>query len=1396
MAIMNRKEKFLVLLDKMNLTDKYPQKLSLRDAMTIRQETLGTVHSTDQLAVLPYLVLQKMMMCDQRCRSCLYKMSTSTKPTSSDSDSDDIDDNRLHPVDCMLIILHCCDDILRHELFSKLSLCQLAIPFLLPSPTDNTVTFLLWAMRSLVKSWKCHETGGKEHRIVDYQGPIVSFLRIGNSPSSKSEILNAVIGGELFCCREYEGGDYKRCFVDGLVEMCCYFPSGEDFDYFTDAVIFLNLRGDAQQHSEQAEFLHTISFMSVVLIAKENINDNTMKALQSLAAVTESGEIVLLLDEEVSQTEAKEYDTTKLELLHQALPESRCVKVELKNKDKATIAEEIRKALRAKIDIAPPDQFKSINDCYEAAYEAEFKVDEEDEDCKFGKWNANVVIEKLRSAEFNKDKILPLQGPSLWQQWAKEQHCIEENKAASTTAQIDDAEKMEIRKKQFDICTKQTPVMDSFIRFLMDKNAKARRYFLQWLKLLLDDHSREILPKLLAEYQETRANLSAASSQANQPKENLHTKELTKKLKFLNEKLINASFGLEHLFREMGQIYEARMDSGGYEVPQTLKNKANHFSRIMAEIMDEGHALELMDGDASHVPTLWVLAVIEKLKAVCGKNAREKNGGKIFVLSVLGIQSTGKSTLLNTMFGLRFNVSAGRCTRGAYIQLLPLNNSLRQMIDCDYVLIIDTEGLRAPELQLEGLKHDNELATFVIGLADATIINVSSETPGDLDDILQTSLHAFIRMREKKVNPSCVFVHQNFRNVTSVTSRLDAMTQVFAKVENCEGQYNSFNQVIAFGGSNDVFYFPSLWEGDPPMAPINIGYSESAQTLKTALLERKQTYRCSLETFKLRTKDLWSAVVQNSLEVSVYNEIEIEYAKWCRMLKSEITKWKNTTKERINNCDPKNERIKEVSQMCFSDAEEMLNTTYKEVLENMKTFFNESSYSNILSQWEKKTEERIKEIFDKSKKQAKSYCDGLERIKVVSTDIESLQQNKLSVCVRQLVYKSERDDVQYNEVELEESFEAKWKEWLEYFSGEIGEIVTDDDPLQKLHQKKDSCLTEFKSKYEKLREDREKIRKFCGLLKDSFEEDVQPKIVDEIQRDQPILTNKSACNIHVLKDLANKNDFDSYVKYLFNTSECFCEWIKTYIEKHCSSETITGPAQDALSGFIKCVTDAINSLHGKNITDMDTWINELVNRLEGVLSLSQPKIGGLVGLCDAKEFSTDFPEIFEKMTVELEKKYSDKKSILDHRDSSPVKTLQKRLIGCFEMCPLCNEICQHTSAGHSGDHSVKVHRPACLGGNKWLQTYKLLLLTCTEVVHDELTYQSSENELEFSQYRNWYPCWNIPALSHCDPKYWKWFICKYKDKLVAVLDAKGADIPEAWPKITEPEAISSLDYMY
>ena len=1103
-----QKEKNADLLSKMDLADKYPQKLSLRDAMTLRQETLGAIHTTDQLPVLPYLILQKIMMCDQRCRSCLFKMSSSatqSKPSGSDSnsdsdsDSDDDDDNRLHPVDCMLTVLHCCDDILRQELFTKLSLCQLAVPFLLPNPTDSSVTFLLWALRSIVRGWNSHDAGGKEHRMVDYQGPIVSFMRIGYSQSSKSEILNAVIGGEskvFFYRRECEGGDCERNFVDGLVEMCCYFPSGKESDPFTNPITFLNLRGDVQQYPKQVMFLQKICFISVVLVSEASINECTIKVLQSLAESL--GGIVLLITDEKKAN--KDSGTRKLNLLHQALPKSKTSKVKLKSKNTATLAEEIQEVLVKKLNSAKSEDFKSVADCYLIARETGICVDEDKKSSKIGKQYAETVMDKVQSVHFSelKDKMLPLQGPSLWHQWAKhdkERYRHVERKSANVIGkpatsfaekqaisiteynQQKDKQKMEIRKNQLSKCTTLTPVMDCFIKYLLETNATIRKYFLQWLKLFLDDHSRKILPKLHANYRKTKNQLKKEQSG-----ENSEPKELvTKNLKLQSEELVNASFGIEHLFREMGQIYEARMDSSGYEVPRTLKDEANCLPQIMAEIMDEGHALELMDGDASHVPTLWVWTVIEKLKAVCGKNAREKNGGKIFVLSILGVQSTGKSTLLNTMFGLRFNVSAGRCTRGAYIQFLPLNNSLRQQIDCDYVLIVDTEGLRAPELQLQGLKHDNELATFVIGLADTTIINLSGEIPGDLEDILQTALHAFIRMKKIEMKPGCLFVHQNVPDVLASSkntlgrqkfhSKLDNMTQAAAKIENCEGQYCSFNQVIDFDNQKDVFYFPSLWKGNPPMAPVNIGYSESAQTLKTALIEltqRKQMCRGSLETFKLRVDGLWSAVVQenfvfsfkNTLEVSAYSELNQECAQWFRLLQNKMLDWENTTGNKMRDCDAptedqinevkeasfRKENIKKVKEACLIEADTILTETHKEILEKMENFLSSSDHSETLSRWRNDTEDRIKKLREESKVQASRYCEDLEMNKVNSIEVDTLVERNFTEIdkkIKKLVEESWSDKREYTDDDhLKLQFEKMWKKWIETFKKELAKVVT------------------------------------------------------------------------------------------------------------------------------------------------------------------------------------------------------------------------------------------------------------------------------------------------------------------------------------------------------------------
>ncbi|KAI4537595.1 hypothetical protein MG293_012458 [Ovis ammon polii] len=289
------------------------------------------------------------------------------------------------------------------------------------------------------------------------------------------------------------------------------------------------------------------------------------------------------------------------------------------------------------------------------------------------------------------------------------------------------------------------------------------------------------------------------------------------------------------------------------------KNKELYHLR---DLMISGVPIELMDGDVSYVPLRWVAAVFDKLS--------EKLGNKrLFVLSVLGLQSSGKSTLLNALFGLQFTVSAGRCTRGAYMQLLKVEDTFTDELGFDFVFVVDTEGLRAPELSNKSQNHDNELATFVTGLGNLTLINILGGNPSEMQDIPQRVVQAFLRMKQVKISPTCLFVHQNVGEVTAkdqnmegkrqLKLRLDKMAATAAEEEQCS-DVTCFSDVIKFDANTHVYYFAHLWDGNPPMSPPNPRYSHNVQELKSRIpVTAQQESRGSImkiSEVKFRVQDL------------------------------------------------------------------------------------------------------------------------------------------------------------------------------------------------------------------------------------------------------------------------------------------------------------------------------------------------------------------------------------------------------------------------------------------------------------------------------------------------------------------------------------------------------------
>ncbi len=861
------------------------------------------------------------------------EMSLSNKGTSH---SDPV-----HPMDVQMAVFHCADCFLKQLMVTKLSQCQYALPLLVPDPFTQQIEFPLWTFRQINKSWKIRNTYNTQP-IYKAETPMVFFFRFGSVSSSKSQLMNSLINEKhnTFFHRNCPGSSRSRVLMDGVVEIAWFCPSGKNTDKFTECVAFCNLHGDAGDHEKQLQILAEMASVNVVLLPRLDRNDRNAANIQNTCR--DRKPLILLFNED-------EAVITKMK--------KRRYKIGLKDRNQSDVSEELRRA---------------INDCLSAlsstfrledvSKHSDIRVDEEDDDdCRRGREAAQQMMSLLEKKDLTKVKesFLPHQG-KLWHQWSQKNNELHRPQGDELEMEISKkhTEMNKIREQQHE--SDISEFMQCFIKE-MNSNAKTEKInFLKWLRILLDEHTSSYLSVLHQKYDEKWSTVLKLKENHDES-EQLKTKQT--ELERISKEIQSAAFGLEHIMREIGQIYESCSS-----VKKNKKDLWNHFSSLpslAAEMMISGFPLELMDGDAAHVPVIWISAVLDKLKQKLGDQ-------RVFVLSVLGIQSSGKSTMLNAMFGLQFAVSAGRCTRGAFMQLLRVSDEMKTQMNFDYFLVVDTEGLRAVELAGRSTRdHDNELATFVVGLGNLTLINIFGENPSEMQDILQIVVQAFMRMKEVRLNASCVFVHQNVSDVTArdknmegrrqLQETLDEMTKLAAKEEVSDAE--CFSDVIRFDVQNDVKYFAHLWEGNPPMAPPNPKYCESIQELKETIMSHaSESHGLMLNDLNNRIKDLWEALLneqfvfsfRNSLEISAYRKLETEYSKWSWSLRSAMMETENKLYNKIEN-----EVIHNVEEQ---DIQRELKKTSEEVNKLMSELFEKDRDKDILIQWKTLFEIKIKEL--------------------------------------------------------------------------------------------------------------------------------------------------------------------------------------------------------------------------------------------------------------------------------------------------------------------------------------------------------------------------------------------------------------------------------------------------
>ncbi|XP_058628332.1 interferon-induced very large GTPase 1-like [Onychostoma macrolepis] len=1036
----------------LHLHDKYHQKLKAADFLQLTAQS-GVIQSHNTCAEhdLVHMFLQRLLMMDYRTRHMTIEESNEQCYTQSISDLgrneiDLFDDlfselhlsneercksGKIHPMDVQMAVFHCADSFLKQLMVTKLSQCQYALPLLVPDPFTQQLEFPLWTFRQINKNWNIknnNEIITKTQPVCKAATPMVAFFRFGLVSSSKSELMNKLINEKhnTFFHRNCKGSSTTRVLMDGVVEIAWYCPSGKDTDTFTDCVAFCNLHGDAGDHDKQLNILAEMASVNVVLLPQLDRYDKNAMKIQMICQVTTP--LIFLLTE------------NNVTLSH---IQNGKMKIGLKDRNQSEVMEELVRAINDGLSLSSTRSC-SVFRLEDVARLSEIRVDEHDhDDCRTGKEKAQQMMSLLEKTDLTQSKelLLPCQG-KLWHQWCqknKELHRPQRNETEMDIS-VKNADLKKIRKQQHASDTSE--FMTLFLKEMNTLNADEKVFFLKWLGILLDQRTSEVLSALHSKY-----NIKC-SEVLKLKKNNVKPEQLAAEqteLKKISEDLHSANFGLVHILREIGQIYESCSS-----VKKNMHGLQCHFSSLpslAAEIMISGFPLELMDGDASHVSLIWVTAVFDELVKKLGNLS-------VFVLSVLGIQSTGKSTLLNTMFGLQFAVSAGRCTRGAFMQLVKVSDEMKTQLKFDYILVVDTEGLCSLELSgMETTHHDNELATFVVGVGNVTLINIFGENPAGLQKILQIVVQAFLRMKNVKLNPSCIFVHQNvdimakekiIQERMNLLEELDEMTELAAKDDVCDVQ--CFNEVIKFDALNDVKYFSELWEGNPPMAPPNPNYSENVKDLKdTIISQASKSDSMRLTHLKYRIEALWEALLNENfvfsfrdcLAIAVYRRLETEYSKWTWSLRFAMLEIENKLLNKIENGT--------IHEVLEHNLQAELRQISEEVNKSMSEYFEKDNDACILIQWRTSFKIKIKDVQENIVRETKKKLHEVLQQQHLKKRIDAQRTHHENTLFEKSKHSALKfKDSANNEETLKKEFNFFWHQQLADIKREMPPIKTID----------------------------------------------------------------------------------------------------------------------------------------------------------------------------------------------------------------------------------------------------------------------------------------------------------------------------------------------------------------
>ena len=309
-------------------------------------------------------------------------------------------------------------------------------------------------------------------------------------------------------------------------------------------------------------------------------------------------------------------------------------------------------------------------------------------------------------------------------------------------------------------------------------------------------------------------------------------------------------------------------------------------SDVYRQCLMDGHPMQLLRGHPLYMASDFISSVMRSIQ--------ENSTKQLFVVSVIGIQSSAKSTLLNYLFGCGFATRAGRCTRGLYASYVETN-------DLD-ILVLDSEGLMSVEAGSGGKDFDNQVTLMAMACSHVVIINHKGELSRELQDLLEVALFAMKNLEVAKLQPdiSVVLRDQADLDHDTLTGQLINMRKnLNEKAEKLQLQVSTFFNL----NPDSMHLLPPAYETVKASAkdmkvPTKI-FSDEVLRLRQKLfqLQSSRLHRTailieefsSLQQWLIHARSVWKTIRLYGINLLQYGNMqEIEQRKEISALYSHV----------------------------------------------------------------------------------------------------------------------------------------------------------------------------------------------------------------------------------------------------------------------------------------------------------------------------------------------------------------------------------------------------------------------------------------------------------------------------------------------------------------------------